>query len=313
MYKVVILGAGNIAAKFDSPDKKEVLTHAHAFTNNAAFQLLGFYDKDYGRAEEAAQIWGGQAYHNLEAALEEADVVSCCVPDSFHGDMLKEIAKYNPCLVIAEKPLAISLKEAEEIKQIYENRIPLLVNYSRRFLMEFQELKEQIKDYGKFVRGVGYYGKGILHNGSHMIDLLRFLLGEVEDIMVLPYENHDFEEEDSSKEVILKIQQGLFHMIAVDCRIATIFELELFFEKARIRILDGGNKIEKYTIKESEVYVGYKNYQLSAVQEVNYSGAMEGLARNAESFLNQKEKLLCGLTDGISVLRTCMHIRGEQT
>lgn len=313
MYKVVILGAGNIAAKFDSPDKKEVLTHAHAFANNAAFQLLGFYDKDYGRAEEAAQTWGGQAYDNLEVALEGAEVVSCCVPDSFHGDMLKKIARYNPRLVIAEKPLAISLEEAEEIKQIYENRIPLLVNYSRRFLPEFRELKEKIKDYGKFLRGVGYYGKGILHNGSHMIDLLRFLLGEVEDIMVLPYENHDFGEVDSSKEVILKIQQGLFHMIAVDCRIATIFELELFFEKVRIRILDGGNKIETYVIEGSKVYAGYKNYQLSEVKEVNYSGAMEGLARNAENFLNQEEKLLCSLADGMNVLRTCMRIRGEKT
>lgn len=311
MYRVVILGAGNIAAKFDSPHKKEVLTHAHAFVNNDAFELLGFYDKDYERAKEAAQIWGGQAYHNLESALEGAEVVSCCVPDSFHGYMLKKIARYNPRLVIAEKPLAISLEEAEEIKQIYENRIPLLVNYSRRFLPEFQELKKQVKDYGKFVRGVGYYGKGILHNGSHMIDLLRLLLGEVEDIMMLPYENRDFGELDVSKEAILKIQQGFFHMIAVDCRIATIFEIELFFEKVRVRILDGGNKIEKYTIKESEIYAGYKNYQLSETWEVNYSGAMEGLTRNAEEFLKRDEKLLCDLQDGINVLRTCMRIRGE--
>lgn len=311
MYKVIILGAGNIAARFDSPNKKEVLTHAHAFSNNAAFQLLGFYDKDYEKAEEAAKIWGGCAYHDLESALREADVVSCCVPDSFHGDMLKEIARYNPRLVIAEKPLAISLKEAEEIEQVYKDRIPLLVNYSRRFLPEFQELRKQIKDYGKFVRGVGYYGKGMLHNGSHMIDLLSFLLGEAEDIMGLPYENRDFCEEDPSKEVILKIRQGIFHMIPIDCGIATIFELDLFFEKARIRILDGGEKIEKHVIKESEVYAGYKNYQLSEIQEVNYSGAMEGLVRNAENFLNQTEKLFCSLADGMNVLRTCMCIRGE--
>lgn len=311
MYNVVILGAGNIAAKFDTPDKKEVLTHAHAFVKNDAFQILGFYDKDYERAKEAAGIWGGQAYDDLNAALEKADVVSCCVPDAFHGMMLKEIAKFNPRLVIAEKPLAISIEEAEEIKKIYENKIPLLVNYSRRFLPEFQELKSRRKNYGKFVRGVGYYGKGILHNGSHMIDLLKFLLGEVNDITVLPFENYDFGKEDPSKEVILSIQEGLFHMVAVDCNIATIFELDLFFERVRIRILDGGNRIETYIIKESETYAGYRNYCLSEVWEVNYSGAMEGLVRNAEEFLSGQQGLLCSLKDGINVLKTCMSIRGE--
>lgn len=312
MYKVVILGAGNIAAKFDSPYKKEVLTHAHAFVKNDAFELLGFYDNDYERAKEAVKIWGGQAYRDLESALRDAEIVSCCVPDSIHGDMLKKVATFNPRLVIAEKPLAISLKEADEIKQIYENRIPLLINYSRRFLPEFQELRQKINEYGAFVRGVGYYGKGILHNGSHMIDLLNFLFGHVKDAMVLPYRNVDFNKEDSSNEAIFEIQNNPFHMIAVDCRIATIFELDLFFEKARIRILDGGNVIEKYIIKESNIYEGYRNYHLSEVKNVNYSGAMEGLVRNAQEFLDTKAELLCGLTDGISVLRTCVHIRGDQ-
>lgn len=46
MNRVVIIGAGNIAAGFDTPESKKILTHAHAVVVNPDFQLLGFYDID---------------------------------------------------------------------------------------------------------------------------------------------------------------------------------------------------------------------------------------------------------------------------
>lgn len=310
MYNTVIIGAGNIAANFDSPDSTDILTHAHAFQNSDAFRLLGFYDKDYHVAKAAALNWGCHAYESLESALESAEVVSCCVSDQYHKEILEKAAKYKPKLVITEKPLAVSMIEGKVIEQIYYHKIPILLNYSRRFLKEFQDLREEIKQYGTFLKGIGYYGKGTLHNGSHMIDLLGFLLGTVECHEVLKPEIHDFDG-DSSRDVILKIQEGQFHMIAIDSRIATIFEMELFFEKTRIRILDGGTRIERYKIKESDTYQGYYNYVLSRSESVNYSNAMTGLIDNAQKFLNRDEKLLCTLEDGINVLRICMQIRGE--
>lgn len=96
---------------------------------------------------------------------------------------------------------------------------------------------------------MGYYGKGALHNGSHMIDILRFLLGEIgnpcafgREIFDFEKEEFDFEKEDSSKNLSLEIRNGNFYMMAIDSRAVTIFELELFFEKARVRILGGGEK-----------------------------------------------------------------------
>ena len=46
MYKAVIIGAGNIAAGFDSPKSEKVLTHAHAITLHPDFELLGFINSD---------------------------------------------------------------------------------------------------------------------------------------------------------------------------------------------------------------------------------------------------------------------------
>ena len=56
-YKVVVVGAGNIGALFDTPDSKEILTHANAFLRNEHFQLMGFFDVDRKKTLEAARRW----------------------------------------------------------------------------------------------------------------------------------------------------------------------------------------------------------------------------------------------------------------
>lgn len=312
MYKALIIGAGNIGAEFDFPESKKILTHAHAITLHPDLELLGFYDTDKEKSQEAVKRWGGKAFTDMASALRDADVVYCCVPDTFHGEILKEIALYSPKLVIAEKPLATTLEEAEKIQTIYNGKIPLTVNYSRRFLKEFHWLKKQISCYGKFLKGVGYYGKGTLHNGSHMIDILVFLLGEIEKFHVFGTDIFDFEKKDSSKNISFVIQNENFYMIAIDSRVVTIFEMELFFEKARVRILNGGEKIEIYYTEDSDTYAGYKNYKLREEISVDYSKAMTGLAENLTGFLKGEQELFCTLKDGMDVLKICMEIRGGQ-
>lgn len=311
MYRAVIIGAGNIAAGFDSPESEKILTHAHALLKHPDFELLGFYDTDEKKALGAAERWGGRAYADIESAVKNADVVCCCVPDRFHREILRKIAQFQPKIVIAEKPLTATYQEAKEIQDLYEGKIPLVVNYSRRFLKEFQFLKSEINSYGKFLKGVGYYGKGILHNGSHMIDILRFLLGEVEETKILGTPIFDFEFCDPSCDVLLKIQRKNFYMMAIDCRAVTIFEMELFFTRARVRIINGGEKIEIYRVEASDNYTGYENYLLQEERVVDYSQAMMRLMENVSGFLKQEQQLNCTLKDGLDVLKICMTIRGE--
>lgn len=306
MYRTVIIGAGNIAAGFDFPESEKVLTHAHAVTRHPDLELAGFFDRDRKKAEKAAGIWKGKAFLSLGEALSDVDIVICCVPDECHVPVLKEIAKYKPKLVICEKPLAVSVDDAEQIYRRYRQNIPLAVNYSRRFLNEIRLLKEEMRSYGNFLKGVGYYGKGLLHNGSHMVDLLRFFLGEVSAWNILAPGFCDYQQSDLSKDLLLEIAQGEFYMMAVDCRAVTVFELEFLFEKARVRILDSGEKIEVYHVMNSDIYAGYKNYKLTETRMVDYSGALTGLTDNAVNFLKGKENLYCTAGDALADLRICV-------
>lgn len=310
MYKAVIVGAGNIGSFFDTPESKTILSHAHAVMVHPKVELLGFYDVDGDRAKKAASIWNCKSFDSLESALYEADVAYCCVPDKYHFDTLIQISEYPLKMVVAEKPIAATVGEALEIKQIYdEKKLPIILNYSRRFLPEFMKLKKNIKTFGKFMRGVGYYGKGIVHNGSHMIDLLSYFFERELRVESTGHAIYDYFESDPSCDTTIEIGNGRFHMFPIDCRIATIFELDLFFEKKRLRIIDSGNVIELYNVRESGVYKGYSNYVWERKIEVEYSNAMLGLINNYCAYIAGEEKILCSAEDGINVLTKCIEIK----
>ena len=82
-YNVLIIGAGNIGALYDSPGSNHILTHAHAFSKTPGFSLIGFFDTDFEKAHHAAQRWNTQVFKTLEEVFASytIDIVSMCVPD----------------------------------------------------------------------------------------------------------------------------------------------------------------------------------------------------------------------------------------
>lgn len=310
---VLIIGAGNIGALFDTPQNDAVLSHAHAFSKHPGFTLAGFLDSDHAKALQAANIWGGTAFQSLEEAFKSAaiDVAVVAVPDDYHFPLLQELANYPLKLVLAEKPLTKTVAQAEQIIQLYRtNGIALAVNYSRRFVPEIAALQEQIAGgkCGKYLTGSGYYGKGTLHNGSHMIDLLRFLIGEIKMHHVVS-QLSDFYEDDPSCSAVLDFDDGAqFFMQAVDCRSYTIFELDLLFEKQRIRITDAGFSIELQEVCDSARFAGYRNMEVSGVIDTQIGNALYAAAVNIHDHLTTTAPLLCNGVDGYRAMTVCCEL-----
>lgn len=282
----IIIGAGQIASGYDKPDSASVLTHAHAVCKHPRFNLLGFYDSDVDRARQAAEKWGGKAYNSPQSA----DVIVICTPDDVHCESVKQAAELSPKLIILEKPIARNLEEVEEILKITKS-IPTQVNFTRRFVPEFQELAGKIKGYGSFTTGTGLYGKGFIHNGSHMVDLLQLLVGEISSADMIG-EIDDFYPTDKTKTVILKLNNGEFFMRGIDSRHYSVFELDLCFERARIRIIDGGKGIKTYLPVQSKEYAGYTVLDLFEEIPVGIGDAMINLYQNVYDYLTGGELLI---------------------
>jgi predicted dehydrogenase len=261
-FTVSILGAGQIAAGYDNPASKAILTHAHAIAQNKNFKLLGFCDTNFKQAELAAEKWKTKALNHLIPS----DVIVICTPDEWHLDSIKQALSLKPRLIILEKPIARTLKDAKKIIALTKN-IPVQVNFSRRFIPEFQTLAKDISNYGNFLTGSGYYGKGFIHNGSHMLDLLSFLGIKSNTIKTLN-KFSDFYRDDPTRTVKI----GNFYMQGIDCNTCSIFELDLFFERKRVRITESGAKIND------------KNTQ------INF--ALKYLYKNIYDFLVKKEPLI---------------------
>ncbi|MBX9830424.1 Gfo/Idh/MocA family oxidoreductase [Candidatus Babeliales bacterium] len=310
-YRVLIIGAGRIGAFFDSSSDHHILTHAHAFSRHAMFELVGFVDADFNRAVQAAQRWDVQAFASLEQAFMQSsiDVVCVATPDPTHYDILNQLVRYPVKLVFAEKPLTKTLEQAYKIKQLYAQvGIPVLVNYSRRFVPEFHEIRQRVQagEFGRFVAGTGHYGKGLLHNGSHMLDFVRFLLG---DITVVDCMQKIFDCYDDDPSIMGKVHvadyDAPFFLQPVDCNLFTIFEMDFLFEKRRVRIIDSGFFIEEYAVQPNTMFQGYSNLVLMNKYSSSLAQSLYCAADNIAHFLADQQPLRCTLDDAYTVMKLC--------
>lgn len=181
-YNVLICGAGGQGALSDapgSPNENKYISFAHAFCDHEGFELCGFYDKDGEKSVKAIEAWAGAAYCCINHAIEfdRIDIAVVATPDNSHYDILKQLAKHPLKLVICEKPLCTDLQQAREIVKLYKGKgIPLMVDYTRRFIPELQELKQRYEtgEFGKIQEITCAFNRGFIHTGSHLIDFIRW-------------------------------------------------------------------------------------------------------------------------------------------
>lgn len=100
--KAAVIGAGGMGS-----------THARGWAKAEGFTLAGIADIDLPRAEALAQKYNTQAFSSVEALLTSGvDAVSVCLPSSLHR-LVTEQALTAGCHVLCEKPMALSVADAD--------------------------------------------------------------------------------------------------------------------------------------------------------------------------------------------------------
>lgn len=244
-YSVAIIGAGQIGCGYDSPDSKEILSHAHAFTANHRTNLAGIIDIDRARGEHEATRWQSVYYPTLEslAAILKPDIVVIATPDTTHASMLERALAVAPKLIVCEKPLASKQADAEHIARTLSRAdIPVIVNFTRRYDTTMVRLHEQFA--GALAASVhARYGKGTHHMGSHLFDLLRYFFGEMTGAAAQTT-IEDYPGDPTFGGVTSFERCPEVHIEATDSRVSSVFELDIRAEKGHIRIKDLGFTLE---------------------------------------------------------------------
>jgi len=176
MYNCVIVGAGNKGAFSDIPGSKnehKYLSYAHAIKEHPGFNLLGFVDTDEKKGRLAAVTWDCCYFGNdIKDVNQKIDIIIIATSDDSHVQPLYEASCLKPKMVICEKPICSDINEAKWITLKYKNDgIPLMVDYTRRFIPKYREFYNKLSEKGKFIKGYLYYNGGLLHTASHFVDL----------------------------------------------------------------------------------------------------------------------------------------------
>lgn len=229
-FKIALVGCGRISRNhFEALGKIDGLT------------LSGVCDIVPERARAAAEQEGVPAFTSYEEMLQrvECDVVSVCTPSGLHaaqGALAARAAKH----VITEKPMAISLGQADElVKACDDAGVFLFVVKQNRLNPPIQLLRRAV-DKGRFgriflanttvrwQRPQEYYdtapwrgtwefdGGAIMNQASHYVDLIQWLVGPVESVMAKTATQARRIEAEDSGVALLKFRSGALGVIEVN-------------------------------------------------------------------------------------------------
>ena len=249
-HRVLIVGLGQIGMQYDLYDDLDgrVCSHARAFHLHPEFHIIAGVDINTNTHKPFTQEYGAPAYADVVSAIAEhtPDLVVIAVPTFHHGLVLKSVLKQTrPKAILCEKPIAESVVISQEMVDTCKaENVLLFVNYVRRADQGVIEIKERI-DAGEIVtplKGVAWYTKGFLHNGSHFIDLLQYWLGPLQHAKVIDQER-SHASVGADPDVSATFEHGSVTFMAAWEEAYSHATIELVSPSGRLRYERGGENI----------------------------------------------------------------------
>ncbi len=133
MIKVAIVGAGFIG---------EIHANSYNQINNA--NIVAIVDNVEEKGKRFAKKFGANFYTSLDDLIknEDIDSIDICTPTFLHPEMAIKAANAGKN-VFCEKPLALSLEEADRIiEAVKKNNVKAMVGHAIRFWPEYVKAKE---------------------------------------------------------------------------------------------------------------------------------------------------------------------------
>ncbi len=318
MLRFALVGCGRIAKKHagnlgEHKIKNAVLTAVCDIKEDRA--------KYYGEKYDIP--WFTDMHKMVTEMSDEIDILSILTPSGDHAKNVIELSPYGKHLLV-EKPMALTLTDADRmIETCDKNGVRLFVVKQNRFNLPVVKLRSAIENdrFGKMVMGTvrvrwcrdqAYYDQdewrgtwahdgGVFANQAiHHIDLLQWMMGDVETIFAKSTTSLvDIEAEDTGV-VILKFKSGALGVIeATTATRPKDLEgsISILGEKGTVEI--GGfavNEMKTWNFLKSEA--GDKQVLEKFKQnppDVYGFGHTEYLNNVVDSILNKKSALVDGL------------------
>ena len=226
-----LLGCGRIAPK-----------HVDSLTSGAVAgaKLVAVCDEKFERAEAIGDKYKIPAFKDrfemMEKMSAEIDVVSILTPSGLHARHTLDIAPFRKHIVV-EKPMALTLQDADQMIEACDAAgIRLFVVKQNRYNLPVKKLRQAVEAgrFGKLVLGTvrvrwcrtqeyydqdawrgtwGYDGGVFANQASHHVDLLQWMMGDVESVVAKTSTALVNIETEDTGVVILRFKNGALGVI----------------------------------------------------------------------------------------------------
>ncbi|HEY69436.1 MAG TPA: Gfo/Idh/MocA family oxidoreductase [Anaerolineae bacterium] len=180
MTRIAVVGVGAMGRN-----------HARVCSEIPEADLVAVVDENLSLAETAARLHGANAYkdHRKMQEVEHPDAVIVAVPTQAHYQIATDLLEAGSN-VLVEKPIAATLKEAQEIVDLAERKnLLLMVGHIERYNPAITELKRRL-DSGELGRSFQIHARRlgpfparirdvgvVVDLATHDLDIMRYLTG----------------------------------------------------------------------------------------------------------------------------------------
>jgi predicted dehydrogenase len=174
-HKVVVVGVG-----------KRGRHHAAAFRANPRFELAGIADPVAAALGRAAAELGNPRTSADPAALcreVRPDVFCFCTPPQLRLELIKVGIASGARLIAYEKPIALSMNEALEIRALVGAAgVKTVVSHQHRYGQHYRKAHEIIESgaLGRVHTVYAHAAGWMVHMMTHLVDLVRWYNGNAE-------------------------------------------------------------------------------------------------------------------------------------
>ena len=179
----------------------------YPYIGQAGGKLVGVCDMDAKRAARKATLFGGKAYTDMGEMLdaETPDGVMICVGPEPHVE-LSQVAMQRGVPVYTEKPPSGTAAGALAVARMSkETGIPVTTAFKKRYNNCYNRAKDWLAGFGddRWRTVTASYCSGhydadegprsyLLDFAVHMIDLVGYLFGEVDQVHAMTHDHHAY-------------------------------------------------------------------------------------------------------------------------
>jgi predicted dehydrogenase len=317
-FKVLIVGCGNMAGGYDlhQPYDALPLGHAKAFSQHGGFEVTTCIDPNNGQRQAFQNHWqipqGFASWCYLPHEVGAFDVISICSPTGLHAEDIQAALALKPRLIFCEKPVTLHVAQTQQaVSDCERQQVLLAVNHSRRWSPEVRRLKQQLAQgqWGALRAVSAAYNKGMLNNGSHMMDLLLNLFGPLH-ITHVGQAMFDHLNADPTVDACLQTADGVpIQLNVAHAQDYALFEMQIVTEKGVIAMEDGGARWRFRTAAPSAQLPGYNFLNHGEWVSPQGSPALRNAIANLYDSLTQGVALACTGSHALQAQTLCEQIQ----